>query len=150
VTQRHGDLTASIQRVMEMDDVDGEVDLLNSMDVTRVRQIVRQLALESGFSLIKQTKLVTAASELARNAVKYADGGVVGWKVMSAAQRVGLRLIFEDHGPGIANLDLALSDGWSTGGGLGLGLPGARRLVDEFVVESQLKRGTRVTVTLWK
>jgi serine/threonine-protein kinase RsbT len=133
-----------------MEECDFEVALLSSLDIARVRQHVRQLAEINGFSAVKQTKFVTAASELARNAVKYAHGSSVKWTRLSAHDRVGIKVVFEDKGPGIANLRFALSDGWSSGGGLGLGLPGARRLVDEFTLESIVGVGTRVEIIMWK
>jgi serine/threonine-protein kinase RsbT len=119
-------------------------------DVVRARQAVRAWAVELGFSLVDQTKLVTAASELARNTVVYGGGGSVRMEVLDAAPRVGLRLTFEDRGPGIADVDTALRDGFTTGGGLGLGLGGARRLVNEFEIHSTPGEGTRVTVVKWK
>jgi serine/threonine-protein kinase RsbT len=130
--------------------VEGEVAIASAVDVARVRQTVRRLSERQGFSVVKQTKLVTAASELARNAVKYANGGTLRWIVVSEWNRSGVRLIFDDQGPGIENLDLALSNGWSSGGGLGLGLPGARRLVDEFDVQSRIGIGTQVAITMWR
>ena len=102
------------------------------------------------FSLVDQTKMVTAASELARNALIYGGGGTLTWEMLSQGGRNGLRLTFLDHGPGIANLELALTDGWSSGEGLGMGLTGSRRLVNEFDIDSKLGVGTRVTVTRWK
>jgi serine/threonine-protein kinase RsbT len=102
------------------------------------------------FSLIDQTKIVTAASELARNALIHGGGGTLAWEFLEAPPRRGLRLTFSDSGPGIPNLELALTDGWTTGRGLGMGLTGARRLVNEFEIESKVGVGTRVTVTRWK
>lgn len=119
-------------------------------DVVRVRQRVRAAAADSGLSLVDQTKLVTAASELARNALVHAGGGVARVEmVKSATGRPGIRITFRDEGPGIANVDLALTDGWSTGDGLGLGLSGARRLVDEFELASKPGAGTSVVVAKW-
>lgn len=119
-------------------------------DVVLVRQAVRRLSQELGFSLVEQTKLVTAASELARNTLIHGKGGAVAWAMVEEGTRKGLRLTFEDDGPGIADLDLALTDGWTSGAGLGMGLPGARRLVQDFTIESAPGQGTRVTIARWK
>ena len=119
-------------------------------DVVGVRQAVRQRAVELGFNLVDQTKIVTAASELARNTVQYGGGGTVILEALEEAGRRGLRLIFEDQGPGIANVELAMKDGYSTGGGLGLGLSGARRLSSEFSIHSVPGEGTRVTIVRWR
>jgi serine/threonine-protein kinase RsbT len=119
-------------------------------DVVSVRQIVRQRSVELGFSLVDQTKIVTAASELARNVVQYGGGGRVTIEPVDNVGRRGLRLIFEDDGPGIADIDLAMRDGYSTGGGLGLGLSGARRLSSQFEIVSAPGKGTRVTFTRWR
>ena len=115
-----------------------------------MRQRVRDLTVQMGFSLVDQTKLVTAASELGRNTVDYGRGGDVRVEVVSGPGGEGLRLTFEDHGPGIPDVELALRDGYTTGGGLGMGLGGARRLVSEMQIESTLGEGTRITVTKWK
>ena len=128
----------------------GELPLSNEHDIVLSRQAVRRLAQECGFSLVDQTKLVTAASELARNAYIYGGGGTLKWEVLLEGVKRGVRLTFLDSGPGIANIDLALTDGWTSGHGLGLGLSGARRLVNEFEIESSVGVGTRVTVTRWK
>ena len=119
-------------------------------DVVRVRHVVRQHALELRFSLVDQTKVVTAASELARNTLDHGGGGDVSIEAVSANGRQGLRLVFEDKGPGIADLGLALKEGYTTGGGLGLGLPGAKKLSSEFEVVSTVGEGTRVTMVRWK
>ncbi|HEY0779731.1 MAG TPA: anti-sigma regulatory factor [Gemmatirosa sp.] len=119
-------------------------------DVVAVRQLVRRRAAELGFSLVNQTKLVTAASELARNTVQYGGGGTMHLDVVSDGLRRGLRLVFEDHGPGIPDLALALTDGYTTGQGLGLGMSGSKRLVSEFDVATVVGQGTRVTAVLWK
>ena len=124
--------------------------LRNEHDIVLARQHVRRLTQELGFGLVDQTKMVTAASELARNAVTYGKGGVVRWEMLTEGARRGLRLHFVDEGPGIADLQQALTDGWTSGSGLGLGLSGARRLVNEFDIETAVGRGTRVTVTRWK
>ena len=122
----------------------------SSEDVVLVRQMVRALAIRLGFSLVDQTKIVTAASELARNTVDYGGGGTVRLQTLSAGQRVGLCLTFEDKGPGIEDIDLVMKDGYSTGGGLGLGLGGARRLSSEFDIVSKPGEGTRVSITRWR
>lgn len=119
-------------------------------DVVRARQAVRSWAVEMGFSLIDQTKLVTAASELARNTVVYGGGGTLRMEALEDGPRAGLRLVFADEGPGIPDVETALRDGYTTGNGLGLGLGGARRLVSEFAIDSAPGRGTRVTVVKWK
>ncbi|HEY3867927.1 MAG TPA: anti-sigma regulatory factor [Actinocrinis sp.] len=118
-------------------------------DVVRARQFVRTLAQECGLSLVEQTKLVTATSELARNTLTYGGGGTIRVSLVQDGTRRGVQAIFEDSGPGIADLDQALTDGWSSGTGLGLGLSGSRRLVDEFDIDSAPDRGTTVTVTKW-
>lgn len=120
-------------------------------DVVKVRQAVRSLAMDLGFSLVDQTKVITAASELARNTLAYGGGGEVRIERLNEGpKRAGLRLTFEDRGPGIANIELALTDGYTTGNGLGLGLNGARKLSHEFDIWSQPGVGTRVTITRWK
>jgi serine/threonine-protein kinase RsbT len=119
-------------------------------DVVRVRQQVRTAAAENGLSLVDQTKLVTAASELARNTLVHGGGGVARIEVVKSANgRTGVKLYFTDEGPGIADVDLALTDGWTSGNGLGLGLSGARRLVDEFELNSKPGAGTSVMVVKW-
>ena len=129
---------------------DGEQPLRNEHDIVLCRQAVRKMTQELGFSLVDQTKMVTAASELARNAVIYGGGGTLKWTILSQGVKRGLRLSFEDEGPGIADLDLAMTDGWSSGSGLGLGLTGTRRLVNEFEIQSTPGKGTRVVITRWK
>jgi serine/threonine-protein kinase RsbT len=124
--------------------------LRDSEDVVRVRQTVREWAISSGFSLVDQTKIVTAASELARNAVLYGGGGTVRLEALNDGARRGLRVVFEDQGPGIPDIAQALRDGFTTGSGLGLGLGGARRLVNEFDIDSRPGAGTRVAITRWK
>ena len=119
-------------------------------DVVQVRQAVRRWAAELGFSLVDQTKVVTAASELARNVLVHGGGGSVRLESLLEGARRGLRLTFEDHGPGIPDVELALRDGYTTGGGLGLGLGGSKRLVNEFEITSRVGEGTRVIVTKWK
>jgi serine/threonine-protein kinase RsbT len=122
----------------------------SSADVVLVRQSVRQWAVELRFSLVDQTKIVTAASELARNTLDYGGGGTVKLEALQEGIRRGLRLTFEDNGPGIPDIDLALKDGFTTGSGLGLGLSGTKRLVNEFNIVSEVGKGTRVTITKWK
>jgi len=126
------------------------LELLNEQDIVRTRQAVRKITQELGFSLVDQTKMVTAASELARNTVVYGGGGEVLVDVLSEGTRTGLRLQFVDQGPGIPDLGLAMTEGWTSGKGLGLGLTGAKRLSNEFEIESQPGRGTRVTIIRWK
>ena len=113
------------------------------------RQAVRKLAQDCGMRLIDQTKLVTAVSELARNTVVYGGGGDMDWEVLDEGPRSGIRLTFRDEGPGIADIKLALTDGWTSGGGLGLGLTGAKRLVDDFELASTPGVGTRISITKW-
>jgi serine/threonine-protein kinase RsbT len=125
-------------------------EIRSSEDVTRVRQLVRAHSVELGFSLVEQTKLVTAASELARNALEHGGGGQMELEYVTERLRRGLRLTFIDRGPGIADLSLAMKDGYTTGRGLGLGLGGAKRLANEFAIESEVGVGTRVTITRWK
>ena len=127
-----------------------EISIQSSQDVVRIRQEVRHWASELGFSLVDQTKMVTAASEIARNTVVYGRGGTVRIEALEDGARKGLRLTFEDQGPGIPDVQLALSDGYSTGTGLGMGLGGARRLVSQFEIDSRPGQGTRVTLTRWK
>jgi serine/threonine-protein kinase RsbT len=125
------------------------VPVHSSEDIVRVRQAVRNWAIDLGFGLVDQTKLVTAASELARNTVNYGGGGTVQMRALDNAAHSGLQLIFEDHGPGIADVELALQDGYTTGDGLGLGLGGARRLANEFEILSRPGEGTRVRIIRW-
>ena len=119
-------------------------------DVVAVRQAVRQRAVELGFNLVDQTKIVTAASELARNTVQYGGGGTVTIEALEELGRRGLRLTFADKGPGIKDIELAMKDGYTTAGGLGLGLSGARRLSNDFHIDSTPGEGTRVTITRWR
>lgn len=119
-------------------------------DLVIVRQRVRALSAEHGFSLVDQTKVVTAASEIARNTLEYGGGGEVVLETLVSGLRRGLRLTFTDKGPGIPDVELALKDGYTTGGGMGLGLGGARRLVNEFEIESRVGAGTRVVLARWK
>jgi serine/threonine-protein kinase RsbT len=124
--------------------------LISEQDIVVARQTIRRAAQEIGLSIVDQTKIVTAASELARNALVYGGGGILTWEIMSQNGRHGLRLKVSDKGPGIKDLALAMKDGWTSGTGLGLGLPGAKRLVNEFEISSQPGVGTTVTVTRWK
>jgi serine/threonine-protein kinase RsbT len=125
------------------------VALTNEPDIVAVRRRVREVAQKLGFSLVDQTKLVTAASELARNNIIYGGGGALQIEELNGA-RTGIRLKFEDKGPGIPDIDLAMRDGFTTGSGLGLGLGGAKRLVHEFDIVSKSGEGTKVTITRWK
>jgi serine/threonine-protein kinase RsbT len=136
---------------MEKRTVDKTVDLrLQAQeDVVSVRQSVRSYAVALGLSLVDQTKLVTAASELARNTVMHGGGGTMKLEVIEQNSRRGIRLTFEDRGPGIADIERALQDGYTTGAGLGLGLGGAKRLANEFAIESTLGAGTKVVITQW-
>lgn len=119
------------------------------MDIVKARQAVRAATLVLGFKLVDQTKIVTAASELARNTLVYGRGGTMTLEFVVRDRRKGLRMIFEDQGPGIADLKLAMTDGYTTGSGLGMGLSGAKRLVSEFDIVSRVGEGTRVTATKW-
>ena len=127
----------------------GTHPVLIEQDVVLARQLVRKLAQDCGMRLIDLTKLVTAVSELARNTVVYGGGGHMDWEVVEKDHRPGLRLTFRDEGPGIPDLKLAMTDGWTSGSGLGLGLTGAKRLVDEFELDTAPGQGTRVTITRW-
>lgn len=126
------------------------MSIQSSQDVVLVRQKVRQFAVKLGFSLVDQTKIVTAASELARNTFDYGGGGTVTLEALQDGMRKGLQLVFEDSGPGIPDVDLALKDGYTTGSGLGMGLSGTKRLVNEFDIVSRVGEGTRVTIIKWK
>jgi serine/threonine-protein kinase RsbT len=126
------------------------VTIRKSEDVVRVRQQTRLSAVAAGLSLVDQTKIITAASELARNTLDYGGGGEAIIEVRQDGGRSGIKLVFEDHGPGIPDVEQALRDGFTSGSGLGLGLGGARRLSNEFAIESKVGVGTKVTVTRWK
>ncbi len=126
------------------------ISINSSSDVVLVRQAVRQFAVELAFSLINQTKIVTGASELARNTLEHGGGGTVNIEALDRGTRRGLRLTFEDSGPGIPDIELALKDGFTTGNGLGMGLSGTKRLVNEFEIVSRVGEGTRITITKWK
>ena len=124
--------------------------LKSSSDVVMARQKVRQWAVDQKFSLVDQTKLVTAASELARNALDHGQGGSMTVELLSNGAKAGLRLVFEDQGPGIPDIEMALKDGFTTGSGMGLGLGGSKRLVNEFSIESEVGKGTKISVIRWK
>jgi serine/threonine-protein kinase RsbT len=126
------------------------MQLRNEQDIVMSRQAVRKLAQELKFSLVDQTKMITAASELSRNTVVYGGGGEMRWEILSDGLRNGLRLHFEDKGPGIADVEQALTDGWTSGGGLGMGLSGSKRLVNEFELRTAVGEGTCVSITRWK
>lgn len=126
------------------------VELRNEHDVVTARQFVRNIVHELGFSLVDQTKVVTATSELARNTVIHGGGGTMLCETGQSAGRTGVRLTFQDSGPGIADVAQAMKDGWTSGNGLGMGLPGSRRLVSEFDIESEPGKGTRVVIARWK
>jgi serine/threonine-protein kinase RsbT len=126
------------------------MQIVKDQDVVIFRNRVKEFATKIGMSILNQTKLITAASELARNMLKYANGGMVVLEILSKEKTTGVRLTFSDKGPGIADIKLAMQDGFSTGKSLGLGLPGAKRLVNEFELQSQVGKGTTVTVIRWK
>ena len=126
------------------------LEVRTSNDIVRVRQVVREWAVQAGFSLVDQTKMVTATSELARNTVEHGGGGTARLDLLVDGGRRGLRLTCEDQGPGIPDIALALKDGYTSRTGLGLGLPGARRLVNDFAIDSRPGEGTRVAITRWK
>jgi|GEM_PF-136844 len=127
----------------------GHIGIANEGDIVTVRKTVRDKAGLLGFNPIDVTRIVTAASELARNIVRYAGSGLMNWRVIEIGDRLGLELSFEDQGPGIEDLEQALEPGFTTSGGLGLGLPGAKRLMDEMEIKSQKGRGTRVMIRKW-
>ena len=127
----------------------GAMPLRNEQDIVMSRQQVRRLSQALKFSLVDQTKMVTAASELSRNTVVY-GGGEMRWELVDRGLRRGLRLHFEDRGPGIPDVQMAMTDGWTSGGGLGMGLSGSKRLVDEFDIRTAPGEGTCVTITRWK
>ena len=133
-----------------MPSTSGAAPLRSEHDIVLARQLVRKLTQELTFSLVDQTKMVTAASELARNALIYGRGGTMHWEILDRETARGLKLVFADEGPGIPNLDLAMTDGWSSGTGLGMGLTGAKRLVNEFSIDTRPGAGTRVSITRWK
>lgn len=128
----------------------GELQIESEADIVIARRTVRELASQIGFGLTDVTRIVTAASELARNVYKYAGKGAMQWRLIQRESGQGLELCFVDHGPGIADLELAMQEGYSTSGGLGLGLPGARRLVDEMEFDSKPGKGTTITLKKWR
>ena len=132
------------------DATQGSLPLRNEADIVLCRQTVRKLTQQVKFSLVDQTKLITAASELSRNTLVYGLGGEMRWEIVQQGVRTGVRLAFEDKGPGIADLALALTDGWTSGSGMGVGLSGSRRLVNDFDIRTAVGEGTCVTVTRWK
>ena len=127
-----------------------EMSIMREVDVIPFRNRLKESAVKIGMSLVNQTKIITAASELARNMLKYAGGGRATIEVVSKGRENGIRLTFADRGPGIANIEMAMKDGFSTGKSLGLGLPGTKRLVSEFNLQTEVGKGTTVTVTKWK
>ncbi len=128
----------------------GVAPLRSEAHIVAARQLVRKLTQELKFSIVDQTKMITAASELARNTLVHGGGGQMRWEILDEGVRRGLRLHFEDQGRGITDMKLALTDGWTSGGGMGLGLPGSKRLVNEFEIDSTPGAGTRVSITRWK
>src|SRR6516164_6634729 len=140
-------MTKGGRLVVEKDET---VAVSSSDDVVRVRQAVRARAVEAGFGIVDQTKLITAASEIARNTVVYGGGGTLRIEIVREGTRRGVQLTFSDKGPGIADIATAIADGYTTGGGLGLGLSGAKRLSNEFSIESSPGEGTTVTLARWK
>jgi serine/threonine-protein kinase RsbT len=128
----------------------GALPIRSHEDIVASRQLVRKLMQELKFSLVDQTKMVTAASELSRNTLVHGGGGELRWEMIDQGARQGLRLDFEDHGPGIPDIKQALMDGWTTNKGMGLGLPGSKRLVNDFEIHSAPDEGTRVSITKWK
>ncbi|WP_225934393.1 MULTISPECIES: anti-sigma regulatory factor [unclassified Cupriavidus] len=128
----------------------GSAPIQDERDIVQARALVRTLTAQLKFSLVEQTKMITAASELARNTMVYGGGGEMRWELLSDGLRRGLLLHFEDHGPGIPDVEQALVDGWTSGSGLGMGLSGTRRLVNEFQIRTQVGEGTCVSITRWK
>ena len=135
---------------MPVEETTGSVPLRSEEDIVASRQKVRALTQQLKFSLVDQTKMITAASELSRNTLVHGHGGAMRWELVDDGLRRGLRLHFEATGPGIPDVKLALTDGWTSGAGMGLGLPGSKRLVHEFELHSVPGQGTRVSITRWK
>ncbi len=133
-----------------VNETSGEVLIVDESHIVTVRKTIRDAATRLGFGLTDVTRIVTAGSELARNVFHYAGSGVMRWDEVENGDTIGIELVFEDHGPGIANIEQALEPGYSTSGGLGMGLPGTRRLMDEFEIQSQVGVGTKVTVRKWR
>ncbi|HBC94570.1 MAG TPA: anti-sigma regulatory factor [Pelotomaculum sp.] len=131
-------------------DAHGEIIIDKEIDIIVVRKTVRDVAAKLNFGITDVTRIVTAASELARNVFLYAGSGVMKWRVLNSSVAVGMELIFIDHGPGIADLEQVMHEGYSSSGGLGLGLPGSRRLMDELEITSQVGKGTTVTIKKWR
>jgi serine/threonine-protein kinase RsbT len=140
-------MTEGVRLVVEKNET---LPVRTSDDVVRVRQAVRARSIEAGFGIVDQTKLVTAASEIARNTVDYGGGGTLRIEIVREGTRRGVQLTFSDNGPGIADIATAMADGYTTGDGLGLGLGGAKRLSNEFSIESSAGEGTTVTLARWK
>jgi serine/threonine-protein kinase RsbT len=132
------------------DDVRGSSPLRSEADIVLSRQVVRGLTQRLKFSLVDQTKMITAASELSRNTVVYGGGGDMEWEILDNGSKSGLQLRFLDQGPGIPDMSLARKDGWTSGKGMGLGLSGSKRLVHDFDIQSEVGKGTCVSVTRWK
>lgn len=132
------------------DETSGSLPLVSEQNIVASRQLVRTLCQQLKFSLVDQTKMITAASELSRNTLVHGGGGVMRWELLERNGKRGVQLHFEDQGPGIADMKLALTDGWTSGGGMGLGLPGSKRLVTDFDIHSEPGKGTRVSITRWK
>jgi serine/threonine-protein kinase RsbT len=135
---------------LAVDGASGSIPIRSEEDIVASRQLVRTLTQQMKFSLVDQTKAITAVSELSRNTLVHGRGGDMRWEKVERAGRAGLRFSFEDHGPGIPDTSLALKDGWTSGNGLGLGLPGSKRLVNEFEIHSVPGQGTRVSIVKWK
>jgi Anti-sigma regulatory factor (Ser/Thr protein kinase) len=133
-----------------IDELQGEVRIQDESHIISVRKSVREVATRLGFGITDVTRIITAASELARNIYHYAGTGVMRWRILDKGVNIGIELIFEDHGPGIADVDQVMQQGYSTSGGLGMGLPGSKRLMDEFEIQSKIGLGTIVTVKKWK
>ena len=133
-----------------IEDAHGEVAIDNESDIIVVRKTVREAAVKLNFGLTDVTRIVTAASELARNIFLYAGSGVMKWRAIDANSAVGMELTFEDHGPGITDLEQVMQEGYTTSGGLGLGLPGAKRLMDEMEITSQVGKGTTIIIKKWR
>lgn len=139
-----------LTEILLANEAKGSTPLSSEADIVKSRQIVRVLTQQLKFSLVDQTKFITAASELSRNTLVYGGGGDMDWEILNTGMRTGLQLKFRDQGPGIPDMEMALTDGWTSGKGMGLGLSGSRRLVHEFEIESELGKGTCVSVTRWK